>query len=258
MNNLSNVTFDQNIALTGDTTGMSKGGVYIGTIESATVKYFGQDGATDNTKITFKIKHTHQYDADTGTWTPDASVNQFMDVIVANKDGDSAGMKKIHTLLGLSGQTGLNVIKEKDDYGKEFEVISNFAGLPIAYACFKKERWGFDKEKKQKIQYGFNLLHFFDGKSLQTFSERVRGVAAETYLRKITDILEDPKNPPKVPGQPNNIKTPAQAGFNQSPMGNAFAQQTPPPINAMENALNQPNTMGENALASGGFPAQQK
>lgn len=249
MKSLNNVVFDQNVAMTGDVTGMSKGGIYIGTIESVTVNEFGANGGTENTKLIFKIKHSSTFDSETGSLLPDASVNQFMDVIISNKDGDTAGMKKVHTLLGLTGQPKLTLGTGKDSKNKDVQVITNLVGLPIAYACFKKERWGTDKDGKQKIQYGFNLLHFFDASTLQTFSEKARGVGAETYLRKITDILEDPNNPPKVPGQ----KNPAQ-----SPMSNTFGgapAMANPPMNEMNNAMAQPNTMGENALAGGGFPA---
>jgi len=99
----------------------------------------------------------------------------FVKIMTKNKDGgDNFNVAKIHA-LGTLLQISELIVKDG--------VIPQFVGKEIGVALQREDY----KKQDGSLGYQFNLLHFFDAKTLQTAREKAENQAPNTASRPIVD-----------------------------------------------------------------------
>jgi len=246
---MSLVTFNHEDAMGADNGGggMTKGGVYGGTIKTCKVIKTDYDSRVN---LEFCIENTVRFDGN--GWVKEASTNNKMRIQIVTKEGKSMyGADKIKALLGMNSLQGTQEQQMQDSEGKVFTYVVNLHGVKVAYSCFRKDRWYEDKLNgrptgQMKLAYDFDHLHFFDPATLKTYSETVNKSEPKAILRPIQDELLDPTKPPVAP---STLAPQQGGGFPGGGFGGASA--APVGGNPFGGTTVAPNTTG----AFGGQPS---
>ena len=99
----------------------------------------------------------------------------FVTVMTKNKDGgENFNVAKIHA-LGTLLQISELIVKE----GQITQFVCKEIGVALQREDYKKN--------DGTLGYRFNLLHFFDGQTMQTAREKAENQAPNTASRKIDD-----------------------------------------------------------------------
>ena len=150
---------NQELALKADGSAyLSQGGVFSATITKA--KIFSLPSGVKGIEFAFET---------TG------GKCDFVKIMTKNKDGgDNFNVAKIHA-LGTLLQISELIVKDG--------AIPQFVGKEIGVALQREDY----KKQDGSLGYQFNLLHFFDSKTLQTARERAENQAPNTASRPIVD-----------------------------------------------------------------------
>jgi hypothetical protein len=115
---------------------------------------------------------------------------RFLQIYLVNNDGsENFAAPKVHALMGLLGVTEAPVVEKIKDGGTD-----KIKSLPAV--CFKPvgvilQRVNY-KNAAGEDKYKFDILHFIDAKSKQTYSEIDSLLPAEIYLRPVVDKAQAP------------------------------------------------------------------
>lgn len=160
--------FEQQYAINADQGGyISEKGVYVGFLTKAEL-FTTQNGAKG---VEFAFEASSGEKAD------------YMKIYTRKNNGEvSFGYGIVQSLLGL-----LNLKKVSIVANGEKNTMPDLCNKPIAIALQKEEYVKADNG----VGYKMNILHFFDPKTMQTYSEKVAGKLAVVVYREIKDKLLD-------------------------------------------------------------------
>ena len=105
----------------------------------------------------------------------------FLNIYLTNKDGsENFAINKIHALMGLLSLVEAPVVKNKDNVESMPALLNKSIGVILQRVNYKNA--------SNEDKYRFEILHFIDAQTKQTFNELEAMKSAEVYKKPVCDI----------------------------------------------------------------------